>query len=56
MELNREIYADDNLIPVMSQEATVIIGKLFDKAVAIFEKCEVSMPLNERKLGNGREV
>lgn len=55
MELNREIYADDNLIPVMSQEATVIIGKLFDEAVDIFEECEIEMSLNEKKLGNGRD-
>lgn len=50
MKSKQENYVDDNLIPVMSQEATVIIRKLFDEAVAIFEECEVNMPLNERKL------
>lgn len=46
----KEIYADDNLIPVMSQESTVIIGKLFDNAVDIFEECEVNMLLNEKEV------
>lgn len=56
MESNRENYIDGDLIPLMSQESTVIIGKLFDEAVDIFEECEVNMPLNERKLGNGIDV
>lgn len=56
MESNRENYIDGDLIPLMSQESTVIIGKLFDEAVDIFEECEVNMLLNERKLGNGRDV
>ena len=46
----REPNTDDNLIPVRSKEATVIIGKLFGKAVAIFEECGVNMPSNERKM------
>lgn len=55
MESKRGIYVDNNLIPIMSQEATVVIGKLFDKAVDVFEECEIEMPLNEKKLGNGRD-
>lgn len=41
----REI--DKNMIPVHSEEAGVIIGKLFDKAVSIFEKHNINMPLTE---------
>lgn len=55
MESNRENYIDGDLIPLMSQESTVIIGKLFDEAVDIFEECEIEMSLNEKKLGNGRD-
>lgn len=47
--MKREPNTDDNLIPVRSKEATVIIGKLIDKAVAIFEERGVNMPLNERR-------
>lgn len=55
--MKREPNTDDNLIPVRSKEATVIIGKLFDKAVAIFEECGVNMALNGRSTnGNKRRT
>lgn len=37
------------VIPVHSHEATIIIGKLFVKGVEIFDKRKVNMPLNERR-------
>ena len=48
--MKREPNTDDNLIPVRSKEATVIIGKLFGKAVAIFEERGVNMAPNKRKM------
>lgn len=39
-------FKNENMIPVRSDEATVIIMKLFDEAVAIFDKSGVNMDLN----------
>ena len=41
----REVNKD--MIPVHSEEAAIIIGKLFDKAISIFEKHKIKMPLTE---------
>ena len=51
--MKREPNTDDNLIPVRSKEATAIIGKIVDKAVAIFEECGVNMALNGRSTNGG---
>ena len=41
----REI--DKDMIPLRSEEAAVIVGKVFDKAISVFEKHEINIPLTE---------
>ncbi len=43
----REI--DKDMIPVHSAEGHIIIEKLFNKALSIFEKHNVNMPVAETK-------
>lgn len=45
MIIKRE-FKNENMIPVRSEEATVIIMKLFDEAVTIFDNSGVDMDLN----------
>lgn len=40
---------EDDVIPVHSEEASIIINKIVDEAVSIFNKYEINMPLNECK-------
>lgn len=39
-------FKNENMIPVRSEEANVIIMKLFDEAVDIFDNSGVDMDLN----------
>lgn len=39
----------NNIIPVHSEMAGIIIGKLFDKAISDFRKHKVNIPLNKNQ-------
>ena len=42
----KRTICNQDMIPVKSKEATTIIRRLFDKAVAIFNESNVDMKLN----------
>ena len=46
--MKRESVEKD-VIPVHSEETSIIINKLIDEAVSIFKKYEINMSLNKRK-------
>lgn len=39
----------DSMIPVHSEEAAIIVGKLFDKSIEIFRKYNINMSLNKNR-------
>ncbi len=45
----KRTICNQDMIPVRSEEATPIIRKLFDKAVAIFNESNINMKLNGKK-------
>lgn len=46
--MKRESIEKD-MIPLHSEEASIIINKIVEEAVSIFKKYEINMPLNKRK-------